>query len=151
MINLSSRNVHLIITRTLFTPGQLHSGKPPTRNYSIYFAMFILVIPVKSYIHTVRVTYVIVLAVQCCKVKTYLVNKSMLKVNLKTCPQVVIWTKGNSSLLHIALMTIQEMPSWSHPGLDYNNSKSISSLLLRNVHNIIILVELHFITQSVSI
>ena len=31
-----------IITRTLFTIGlQLHSGKSPTRNYSIYFAKFI--------------------------------------------------------------------------------------------------------------
>ena len=40
-----------IIARTLFTMGlQLCSGKPPTKNYSIYFAMFISVIPVKSYI-----------------------------------------------------------------------------------------------------
>ena len=56
VINLSSRNVLLIITRTLFTLGQLHSGKSPTRNYSIYFAMFISVIPVKSYI---RVTFML--------------------------------------------------------------------------------------------
>ena len=40
-INLSICNVHLIITRTLFTLGQLRSGKSPTRNYSIYVAMFI--------------------------------------------------------------------------------------------------------------
>ena len=40
-----------IITRTLFTMGlQLCNGKSPTRNYSIYFAMFIQVIPVKSYL-----------------------------------------------------------------------------------------------------
>ena len=40
-----------IITRTLFTMGlQLRNGKSPTRNYSIYFAMFIQVIPVKSYL-----------------------------------------------------------------------------------------------------
>ena len=36
--------------------------------------------------------------------------------------QVVTWTKGNASLLHIALMIIQEMPPWGDPGLDYNNS-----------------------------
>ena len=41
----------------------------------------------------------------------------MLKVNLKTCPQVVTWTKGNSSLLHIALVTIQEMPHGATLGL----------------------------------
>ena len=33
--------VHLIITKTLFTLGQLCSGKSPTRNYSNYVAMFI--------------------------------------------------------------------------------------------------------------
>ena len=48
VISMSSRNVHLIITRTqllqelFFTMGlQLRSGKSPTRNYSIYFAMII--------------------------------------------------------------------------------------------------------------
>ena len=46
-----------IITRTLFTMGlQLRNGKSPTRNYSIYFAMFIQVIPVKSYL---RVTFML--------------------------------------------------------------------------------------------
>ena len=45
------------ITRTRFTTGlQLRSGKLPTRNYSIYFAMFIKVIPVKSY---VQVTFML--------------------------------------------------------------------------------------------
>ena len=54
----------------------------------------------------------------------------MLKVNLKTFPQVVTRTKGNSSLLRITLMTTQEMPSWGHPGLDYNNSKAFLHLCL---------------------
>ena len=51
VISMSSCNIHLIITRTLFTIGlRLCSGKSPTRNYSIYFAMFIQVIPEKSHI-----------------------------------------------------------------------------------------------------
>ena len=42
VISMSSCNVHLIITRTLFIIGlQLRSGKSPTRNDSIYFTMFI--------------------------------------------------------------------------------------------------------------
>ena len=46
-----------IITTTLFTMRlQLRSGKSPTKNYSIYFAMFIQVIPVKSY---QRVTFML--------------------------------------------------------------------------------------------
>ena len=51
-------------------------------------------------------------------------------------------------------MTIQEIPSWGHPGLDFNNAKAllwgISSLVLMEM-SVIIIVELHFITQSVSI
>ena len=48
---------HSIITRTLFTIGlPLRSGKSPTRNYSIYFAVFIQVIPMKSYMSNFYVT-----------------------------------------------------------------------------------------------
>ena len=108
----------------LFILGQLCSGNLPPGLHYVHLGNPCEIAHMGNF-------YVIVLDVQCCKVKTNkLVKKSMLKVNFKTCPQVVTWTKGNSSLLHIALMIIQEMPSRGHPGLDYNNSKAVLHLCL---------------------